>query len=360
MAFIDDLRVYRDKLRFRIYKALYDYKAVKSGNDFNFSSIQHIVISKIDGKLGDTQVMTPFFANIKKHYPHIKITVITVANLAEIYDKCIKVDKVIVSPKKKPAKEQVQKMCQEILQIAPCDLLMLLDVKLRPREFYFINALKPPFIAGTADHLDCMNLHIEKEPVEHMSHYLNSFLQQGGLKLESIEQDYIPFNDPALSLQYKERFSGAKTIGFTPYGSGSARKLKYKTQLAMLTYIKEHTDYNVVLLLPPDETKLKHLLEGFLGDRQFKVPDLMTVRELCSVISSLDCMVSVDTANVHLSNAFDIGLFALYSDPVIINIWGPHPDKTNCVSVNKNKLIAHLDYADIKEDFEAFIDSYCR
>ena len=99
MAFIDDLRVYRDKLRFRIYKALYDYKAVKSGNDFNFSSIQHIVISKIDGKLGDTQVMTPFFANIKKHYPHIKITVITVANLAEIYDKCIKVDKVIVSPK---------------------------------------------------------------------------------------------------------------------------------------------------------------------------------------------------------------------------------------------------------------------
>ncbi|SPT68638.1 lipopolysaccharide core biosynthesis protein [Anaerobiospirillum thomasii] len=359
MAFIDDLRVYRDKLRFRIYKALYDYKAVKSGNDFNFSSIQHIVISKIDGKLGDTQVMTPFFANIKKHYPHIKISVITLANVKDIYEQCIGVDTTLIAPQKRPSKAQVLAMAEKIGVNGKCDLFIFLDEVVRPREFYMLHYLKPDYVAATAKGLDCVNIPISIDYSRHMSQALNSLLSLGGIK--DIDDSYISFASDLLISKYREVFKGSKVIGFTPYGAMSCKNITQKMQEQMLDYILEHTDYKIVMLLAPSAVNYKHKIETKLGDRCIALPDHITVIELSSVIACLDALVSVDTANVHIAGAFDIPLFSLHPSKANITLWGPHHAMTHSVKFSKEGVyISDLCYADIKEDFEAFIDRYCR
>ena len=65
------LRLFKDKLRFAKNKFLYDFKASAELSSFNFESIKHIVVSKMDGKLGDSQVITPIFTQIRQHFPSI-------------------------------------------------------------------------------------------------------------------------------------------------------------------------------------------------------------------------------------------------------------------------------------------------
>lgn len=115
------------------------------------------------------------------------------------------------------------------------------------------------------------------------------------------------------------------------------------------------------MLLAPSAVNYKHKIETKLGDRCITLPDHITVIELSSVIACLDALVSVDTANVHIAGAFDIPLFSLHPSKANITLWGPHHAMTHSVKFSKEGIyISDLCYADIKEDFEAFIDSYCR
>lgn len=357
MALIDKMRVLRDNIRFDIYKLMYDYKNPLTQKDFNFNKIKHIVISKVDGKLGDTEVLSPFFLSIKKNCPHIKISVITLENLKDVYKDCIKVYNTVVSPQKRPNYEQVKEFCKDIKKVGPCDLLICLDEKIRPREFYLFKELKPSFIAGVNTSLKCMNVHIEINPQEHMSHALNSLLLKGGIN--DIETSYVPFIKDDLVKKYKDLFKDSKVVGFTPYGAGGARKLSLQTQIAMLNYIKEHSSYNVALLLPPKEDELRLKLEEILEIRCVKLPQMMDVIELGSIIASLDAMISVDTGNLHLCCAFDMPLFSMHPSKAYIKIWGPPHDKVDAVKFYKdNTDITDFKYCDLKDSFESFVNKY--
>ena len=218
MSFVDKMRVIRDNIRFNIYKLRYDYKSPFNEGDFNFDNIKHIVISKVDGKLGDTEVLSPFFKTLQKAFPNILISVITLDNLKAVYEDCIKVSNTIISPKKRPNKAQVQSFCKDIKKLGSCDLLIFLDEKVRPREFYLINELKPKFIAGTNSKLNCINIKININPQDHMSQSLNSILTKGGIS--DIFTSYIPFCNDSIVQEYKEQYKNTKVIGFTPYGGG--------------------------------------------------------------------------------------------------------------------------------------------
>ena len=340
-----------------IYKLRYDYKSPFNEGDFNFDNIKHIVISKVDGKLGDTEVLSPFFKTLQKAFPNILISVITLDNLKAIYEDCIKVSNTIISPKKRPNKAQVQSFCKDIKKLGPCDLLICLDEKIRPREFYLFNELKPSFIAGVNTSLKCMNVKIEINPQEHMSHALNSLLLKGGIK--DIETSYVPFIKDDLVKKYKELFKDLKVVGFAPYGAGSVRQLSLNTQKDMLSYIKDHTDYKVVLMLPPDKISDKHILEKFLGSREQHIEDKITVLELGSIIGAVDAMISVDTANLHLACAFDSPLYALHPSLQNATVWGPINNKKNCIKFYKEgKDISTLLYNDLKDSFESFVNKY--
>ena len=54
MGFISSVR---DKLRLAYYKNHYDFLTLKDLSAFNFSTFKTVVISKIDGKLGEALIL---------------------------------------------------------------------------------------------------------------------------------------------------------------------------------------------------------------------------------------------------------------------------------------------------------------
>lgn len=157
----------RDSLRFRWAKSKFDF--VPSGvlDKFSFDSCHHIVVLKLDGKLGDTQVMTHFYAALRAHVPHITLSVVCTPNLAPIYQDILGFDQVLVSSRKPKAKE-IKELCAKIKAMTPVsvvgsiagkiDLVVTTEPNFRPRDFIFNYELAPRYVAGCETKVDSVNL----------------------------------------------------------------------------------------------------------------------------------------------------------------------------------------------------------
>lgn len=157
----------RDTLRFKWAKSKFDF--VPSGvlDKFSFESCHHIVVLKLDGKLGDTQVMTHFYAALRAHVPHITLSVVCSPNLAPIYQDILGFDQVLAASRKPKAKE-IKELCAKIKAITPVsavgsiagkiDLVVTTEPNFRPRDFIFNYELAPRYVAGCETKVDSVNL----------------------------------------------------------------------------------------------------------------------------------------------------------------------------------------------------------
>ncbi len=349
---------FRDRLRLKFYRAKYDFKAEGKLEDFNFAKFNTVVISKIDGKLGDTQVITPFITSLKNSYPSLKIVILTSEGLKPLYEQCLHLKSVIVLSKR-PQQTELDECLKEILS---CDLFVTLEAKFRFHDFYLLNKLKPKFVAGINHEVDCVNLNLaDRNPNSHITAYFEDLLRLGGCT--KIFSDYVPFTtDDALN-KVKE-FCKAGQISFAPWGASKHKYLKDEVIIEIAKAIIEKTRHKLVLLVPPEGNYLKEQVYKVLPKESFiKVPDKLNVFELSSIISLSKAVVSVDTANVHLACAAKLPLFAIYNanQPKLITLWAPHPKNPHTeVFYRQNRMIDELSYQDLQESLEEFLASLKR
>ena len=352
MGFISSVR---DKLRLAYYKKHYDFISSKDLSSFNHSNFKTVVISKIDGKLGDTEVITPFIASLQNSYPNLDIVVLTSQGLKPLYEECLKLKHVKVLTRR-PSKEELDTSLDDLKD---CDLLVTLEAKFRFHDFYLVNKLKPRFVAGINHEVDCININLaDRNPNSHITAYFEDLLKLGGCS--KIVSDYVPFTTPE-SLNKVKEFCEDNQIAFSPWGASKHKHLKDEVIVEVAKSIVDKTGNKLVLLVPHEGIYLKELVKKSLPQGSFvEVPDKLNVFELASIISLSKAMVSVDTANVHLACASKLPLFAIYNanHQELVTLWAPHPKNPHTkVFYLQNRMIDELSYQDLQESLEGFLGS---
>ncbi len=154
----------RDQIRFAWAQYQYSYEPQGQVEHFNWDIMKHIVVLKLDGKLGDTQVMTHFYRNLKKLAHKPTLTVVCPENLASVYYDVLGFDQVLVSSRK-PKAQEIKNLCQQIIAASQgagnngkIDLVISTEPNYRPRDFIFNYLLKPDFIVGCDPKVKSINL----------------------------------------------------------------------------------------------------------------------------------------------------------------------------------------------------------
>lgn len=154
----------RDQIRFAWAQYQYSYEPQGQVEHFDWDNMKHIVVLKLDGKLGDTQVMTHFYRNLKNLAHKPTLTVVCPENLASVYYDVLGFDQVLVSSRK-PKAQEIKNLCQQIIAASQgagnngkIDLVLSTEPNYRPRDFIFNYLLKPDFIVGCDPKVKSINL----------------------------------------------------------------------------------------------------------------------------------------------------------------------------------------------------------
>ncbi len=343
----------RNYIRFRINRWRYDFQNKVDGNKLNFRQINSIVISKIDGKLGDTEVISPFIAALKRSCPHLQITVLTSATLAPLYRDFMKVA-VIVLPKR-PTRKQLQQVSK---QVGKCDLFLTLEEYFRFQDFYLLYLLKPYFVAGVCPEVKAINIRLDYKNC-HITEYFSALLSLGGIQDPCLE--YLPFVSKE-HLSKVKSFCQQHQIMLCPWGASKHKHLSDETIVNVAKAILGSTSLPLALMVPPDGAYLHQLLKDRVDDpsRLVKIPKNLHLLDLPAICAQSCAVISVDTAYVHLACAAKIPLFAIYNgnNPRLQTMWSPLPNKKDAVIFSvPNRMIDDLVFADIAKSLDSFFNA---
>lgn len=302
--------------KLKLYRRLYDYEANPAQvQSFDFHKLQHLVLLKFDGKLGDTEVISGFLTTLKQQCPHLMLSVVCSAATAELYERFLPCDQVLCSPKK-PNKRTLNKIIAQLKAQGPCDAVLTTEWFCRLRELYTLKKLRPSLHAGLDGKLKSLNFNLaRRNPHAHVTAFFADLLKAGSLN--PALPPYVLFYTEDEHLRMKACL-GDKTqvIGLCPYGAAHARSLSDEAIVQICAQTEEILPQAHLLLLGlPD--KIKALLQRTHLDTHERVllPEQpLRLTELCALTSCLTALISVDTANLHLGCAAQLPVLGIFPD----------------------------------------------
>lgn len=323
----NDLRHFFNKLR-------YDYQATTEKPVI--SRMKHVVIHRLDGKIGDAVCYAPFIRELKKAAPESRITVLVTANIQPVYEAIKEIDELKILPKKPSAKE-IDSIAEEI---GSCDLYIHLFEKLNGRDFRLINRLRPVWCATLDENVRLDNIGLyrytestssarstEKSSKEtlHFTELLFKILTIGGVDDSSIDRSYMKlFSEDLQSAPEKYPFLTGGSTGnrkgtviFNPYGASSSRRLSDEAVTAILKILREKTSMQIVLWITPKERQAAEQLVGksFSNDSGISFPEnLNSIRDVITAMASCKLMIGVDTGSAHVAACYSIPELTFYSN----------------------------------------------
>ena len=357
MSFAKIWRALRDRVRLSYNMLRWRFKPDGDVKDFAFARLRHLVIAKMDGKLGDSQVITPFINILRRECQQLAVTVICTPNVAPIYHDILGLQTVEVPNKAQPHQVQEALNRAQALFAIPVDALLTTEPNFRSRDLCLNFLLKPAYLIGIEDRSGTVNINLKASSFgKHITEYFADLLTAGGIPESSQDPDYVPL------YTQKEADLAAGVIvkpclGIAPYGASSHRRLSDAVLQDLLQFVAEKTFFNAALLFKPSAHLMQSAAE-LLGDRLLALPGMTTVLEYAALIGKCSVILTVDSAAVHLANGSRVPAFCLYGglDPDGIKRWGPAPFASECTAYSKQGCaIDELSFADFQPVFFDFL-----
>lgn len=344
----------RDSLRFNLAKARYDFTPEGKDEDFDFHKFKQVVIAKIDGKLGDSQVMTHFYATLQKECPDLKLTIICPKSLTRIYRECLHFSS-IYEVSRKPKASELKTLAEKI---GPCDLFITTEPHFRPRDFILAHALRPRFTAGFENRVQCIGYLLDSEPsTMHISECFEKLLLKG--KIEPSAVSYTPFTTPEAEERISPLLEDKEVIGVNPWASTAKRRFNDETVIAIIQEIQKNAQRYALLLIPPHHEDFKKLIqEQTDAQRLLFLPDDSTPMDLSVAIAKCKALVTVDTAAVHMACSWKVPQFCVYAGthPSDARRWAPLQGMATVFS-KPGVPIIELPKADVLNEVRAFLST---
>lgn len=361
----------RDKTRFMWARSKFGYIPNGDVAKFDFNELEHVVILKLDGKLGDTQVMTHFYSELRSLTNaagrKLFLSAVCPKNLKHIYKDILGFDCVIESSRK-PKEKEIELICSQIIQAAvdagysdKIDLVLSTEPNYRPRDFIFNHCLKPKYVAGCdkrlSDNLVAraasqaalsggIDEQVARKATEisfllydvdaydkRVSQAFCEFMQLG--RLEPSLVSYKPlFTEEELEHAQNYLASDKDTIlvGVNPSAASQSKLFTPEVTAAILSHIISSSDKTRALLLCHRgmsdyiDKVIASLGEykDLIGTRIVLMPKESTACDLAALIHCSDAQIGVDTATVHLACSAKIRQLCFYNnDNTESRRWAP-------------------------------------
>ena len=391
----------RDRVRFIWARNKFTFMPFGKVEDFDLKQMRHIVILKVDGKLGDTQVMTHFYQTLREQIPDLTLSVVCPPSLAPIYADILGFDQVITSSKK-PRKTEIEYICQKLTgPESACqyvDLVVTTEPHFKPRDFIFNYNLRPRYVAGCEPLLKGHEINLflfdPNSDQRHISTCFTDFMTQGKLDFKPVH--YVPLYEPATLSEIKAKFD-CPVIGINPCGAAANR---YLTVGMVSTLIKRIAELyagkriTVLLMCPLGQQSFVEQVKAQVGDlalgkesavesdvslervEQVVADDsssarakaataasaaaaaapkghleLQTLPEVdveryAAYIGALSALITVDTAAVHLACASDVPQLCVYmgnGNTLNEGRWGPRSAVAEVLDSNTPERLDTMD-----------------
>ncbi|WP_315567698.1 glycosyltransferase family 9 protein [Haemophilus parahaemolyticus] len=331
-------------LRIKLGKRILDKKTPLASITFPPKSILFL---RHDGKIGDYVVSSFIFREIKKQSPQTKIGVVCSKKNAYLFKQNPYIDE-LYFVKTKDIKDYLR--CAKQLAQEQYEILIDPTVTLRNRDLLFLRAIKAKnYIGYQKEDYQLFNFSIPAQAI-HFSEIYKQALELVGFKQISTTYD-VPFTEKAKQdiqdFLVKNNLSSYVAVNF--FGAGSARRFNDIAIKSLLDNLTSNT-MNIVLLTFPEVTeKLKMISNEY--HNVFIYEKTETVFDTIELIRNAKCVISPDTAIVHIASGFNKPLIAFYSqDEENFNHWQPNNSASTHI-LRFNKSVNELDFSQIKPEW---------
>lgn len=347
----------RDNLRFFLNSRRYAFKPQGLPQEFAFAKLKHLLIAKMDGKLGDSQVITAFIANLRVQLPELQISVICTENVAPAFRDALSLHTVVIPKKAKPHEVERVVLADELFKAQPCDAVLTTEPNFRARDFCLNYLLKPQYLIGIEERSGTVNINLKEQSFgRHISQYFEDLLLRGGLEVKV--KDYLPIFTAA-DKEKAECVLPRPCFGIAPYGASVHRRLSDETVVEIVSWLTASTNFRPALLFKPSAELLQKCEEA-AGERLLQIPGNTSICEFAAMVAACTAVLSVDSAPVHLANGARVPALCLYSghDLEGIKRWGPAPFAAECqIYYKQGAAIEELCFEDFKPALFDFLQT---
>ncbi|MBL4835020.1 MAG: glycosyltransferase family 9 protein [Pseudomonas sp.] len=271
----------------------------------------HIVVVRWDAKLGDAIVSSFFYREVRKL--NARVTVITVAELAELHAQDFAADQVMITGAS-PSPFELWRLARKLTRV---DAVVHLVGTIQPAEIVFLRLLNPALVYSLDDSLRCVNRKFgaASRGLDAAARYRQVLVDLGAAQVRSEYIVPMPAQMPASGV--------APHILFNPYASRAEKSLSAERSITLLQAIAETFASRTIGILSSPATRADaQQLEAKVARVNVKVVEgLASPRDVAGYLYRAQAVVSVDTAIVHMAVGLGTPLVAIY--PALEDTFNP-------------------------------------
>lgn len=262
--------------------------------------------------LGDVILTTPVFYNLKMNYPQSIIKVLVKEEFSQVFENNPYIDEIIKFSKSKHLYSQIKSLRKEKF-----DLLIDLHRSIRSRIFYFtIPAIKKiSYRKNSLSRIFAAIFHQKKEFPLVVNLYLATLKK---LKIEIKREKTEIF----LTLQEREKTEdflkknginkSEKIIGIHPGARKFTRRWPEENYPLLVKKLLEN-NLSVLFFIPPEENNFQKVFSATPIDSSKLIFLSKTkLREYFSFVSFCDSLLCMDSSSIHIANALNVPVVAIY------------------------------------------------
>lgn len=330
--------------------------------------IKSILFLRYDGKIGDMIINTLMFREIKKHYPEIRIGVVTRGAAKGVIVNNPHVDKIYDYNK---SNSKLKALAREIEEEG-YDLLVDFSEFLRVKQMMFINLCKAKLNMGI-DKRGWNLFDISLDPdrdfkwTDHITKRYSAYLRALGVNAESVDYDLF-FSDE--ERKYAQKFYSnlgeEKRVVINPYGASKHKTFNTKTLKNISEYVVSKGWRGIYVYAPDKYEELRKFVEG-MGSKNLHIPQgIGSINHTGAIIEGADLVVTPDTSIVHVASALNKPMVCVYPPcggayGVDHEVWGPLNENAHMIFC-RDKVSEHdeidintFNMAEAKEKIEVLL-----
>ncbi|MDP1675852.1 MAG: glycosyltransferase family 9 protein [Bacteroidota bacterium] len=311
---------------------------------------KRILIVRQHDQLGDLLISTPTIRAVRKRYPNAYIAVVVREYTAPMVWDNPHVDEIIVFHEKlqKWNLSVLRSFLGQLRKDGGFDIAIMLNTVSRSFSSDLIAlAAKSKYIIGP-NHLklvpdlpekiyNILSPRTQKLQLE-IEHNLD-IVKTFGVPPDGYDYDLTLDDEEiteAAKIHYNLKISSGMTIGVHFGTLDVTRRFPLVKLAKVIDWIKSHDEYEVVLIVGPNEIKLHQELLRMIKSKVLSAP-VMSLRVSAAFIKRMDLFICNDTGTLHIASAMQVPTVSFHSlnDPAV---WKPPHERHIAVRAEDKKI----------------------
>ena len=296
---------------------------------------KHLLIIRLSA-FGDVAMTVPVLSSLRITHPEIKITLLTTKFFSTLYNQIPDINFLYFEPKHKTLRGLFS-LSRKINKINPDYIIDLHDV-LRTkilRLFLFNKFCNTVVVNKGRKEKKLLIQGIKSEPLKSMHHRYAEVFSAIGIK---INLDDFSYYKKINIDQYNYCFSSEhKLIGIAPFARHQCKEYSMKNILNFISLLDK--SYHILIFAAPGNEEQKTIKICENKSNRHVISSNYSLEQQMAIMSNLDVMISMDSANGHIASLFGIDVITIWGATHPYAGYGPfNQSKENSIVPDLNKF----------------------